>query len=335
MKPNTPPTGAVQPSAKRVTVVIPTRNREALLGRLLGQLLDSEAASRHEVIVVDEASSDGTPELLDRLARESRLTVIRHDDPVGLSGARNVGMMAARTEYVGWIDDDDLTAPDRLIRQLEGMERTGRSWACAGSVDIDDDLRIIGHRQCPPANNMLERLLAFNSLPATGQGLLVRRDLAIEVGGFDLSLRSAEDWEFCIRLAEHGDPYLLNEPLVGYRTGYASMSTNTAVMDTAIAAVFDKHSALRDRLGVEPDWGAVHQSLFTAELLNSRSAVLRRSRRLLRHNPTPRNVARCVAGVVSPGWWLKRSEQQRSDQVPDAWRRSASAWLANVGELPA
>lgn len=313
-----------------VTVVIPTRNRARLLERLLGQVLCQQAETVVEVIVVDEGSSDETAEVLERHGHDQRLIVIRHDPPQGLPAARNAGLLAASGGYVAWIDDDDLTSPDRFARQLELLQAAGRRWSCAGSVDIDDDLAVIGHRRCPPVDGFLSDIVRFNHLPAAAQGLLVERRLALEIGGFDVSLGSAEDWEFCIRLASAGSPAFLDEPLVGYRTGYASMSTDTARMETTIGEVLDKHAELRASLGVEPDWAAIHQSLLVADLLSSRWAAMRRVRKMFRADPSLRNVMRGAAVVTAPKWWATHSARRRREQVPVRWRATAERWLEDV-----
>ena len=89
-----------------VSVVIPTRNRSALLSRTLRSALRQEHVE-FEVIVVDEASSDDTPALLSAVG-DSRVRVLRHEMPRGLSGARNHGAEHARAEWLAFLDDDDL-----------------------------------------------------------------------------------------------------------------------------------------------------------------------------------------------------------------------------------
>jgi hypothetical protein len=316
-----------------IAVVVPTRDREQLVGRLLHQLLRLDGGPTYELIVVDEQSTDGTPALLARMAAEHGVRVLRHDPPRGLPGARNAGTAAATARYVAWIDDDDLTSPDRLRLQWEALRATGRRWSCAGRIDVDDDLRIIGHMRCPPEDGLLASILRFNSLPTAAQGLLVERDLAVEVGGYDESLRSAEDWEFCIRLAAVAPPHLLDEPLVGYRTGFASMSTNTARMEESIQAVLDKHAALRAAHGVEPDWGAIHQSLLAADLLAGRVPAARRLVKALRAAPSVRNGLRGLAILAAPRWFERQSAERRAAQVPAWWALRAQQWLADVPPL--
>src|SRR4029453_7953121 len=100
-----------------VSVVVPTRNRSALLARTLQSVLRQQDVE-FEVIVVDEASTDETPAVLSALGNQ-RVRVIRHDSPRGLSAARNNGAAGASGEWLAFIDDDDLWAPDRLARQLD------------------------------------------------------------------------------------------------------------------------------------------------------------------------------------------------------------------------
>lgn len=312
-----------------ISIIVPTRNREVLVDRLLGQLARIDDDLTYEVIVIDEGSSDGTPELLARYARDHGFRVIRHDDPVGLPAARNVGASAARGRWLAWIDDDDLTSTDRLRRQHEDLVATGSRWSCAARVDIDDDLTVIGHRRCPPLP-VLPGLLRVNTLPTAAQGLLVERALAEEVGGYDESLRAAEDWEYCIRLAAVAEPRFLDEPLVGYRTGVASMSTDTSRMDTAIQAVVDKHADLYARHGVIPDWAVINHTLLAADLLGGRRQGLRRAWRVLRAAPSPKAALRTAAIVAAPGWFERRAAETRRRQVPADWVAQARAWLASV-----
>ena len=210
------------------------------------------------MIVIDEGSSDATPVMLDRFADEHGFRILRHDPPRGLSGARNAGLDAARGTYIAWIDDDDLTSTDRLRRQHDALVTTGARWSCSARIDVNDDLEVIGHMRCPPNAGFAAAILRSNVLPTAAQGLLVDRALASEVGAYDEALTSAEDWDFCIRLAAVSEPHFLDEPLVAYRTGVTSMSTDTARMEETIRQVIAKYpdryagARRRTRLGEDP-----------------------------------------------------------------------------------
>src|SRR5688500_7386568 len=124
-----------------VTVVVPTRNRSALLSLTLRSVLRQQDVNL-EVIVVDEASTDDTTAMLATVA-DARVRVIRHETPLGVSSARNRGASEAHGEWLAFLDDDDLWAPDKLARQLQAAQAAGRDWAYTGSVNITDRCQIV------------------------------------------------------------------------------------------------------------------------------------------------------------------------------------------------
>lgn len=309
---------------------MPTRNRATLVGRLLRQLTEFDDHLRYEVIVIDEGSSDETGPLLAALAEAHGVRVAHHDVPLGLPAARNAGLHMANSPYVAWIDDDDLTAPDRLARQHRALTERGGGWSFTARVDIDDELRVVGHRRCIDTDDFLGAILRINCVPTSAQGLLVERELALSVGGYDESLQSAEDWDFCIRLAVRAAPHWIDEPLVAYRTGVASMSTDTRRMDDAIDTMVDKHANLYRTCGIAPDWQAIHESLITADLMGGRWRAVRRAGRSFRARPSVRGAMRIPVIAGAPRWFADRSAARRSNQVPDGWRSQTREWLDRV-----
>ena len=123
-----------------VSVVVPSYNRAALLQRTLRAILAQQITDL-EVVVVDDGSTDETARTL--AAADPRVAVIRHQQPAGVSAARNRGIAAARGEWIAFCDDDDLWSPHKLIRQLEAAEGVGAGWAYAGDVNIDERLQIL------------------------------------------------------------------------------------------------------------------------------------------------------------------------------------------------
>ena len=125
-----------------VTVVIPTHNRKELLRYALMSALRQEGVAL-EVIVVDDGSSDGTAEMLAALT-DRRVRVVHHETAQGVSAARNRGIEEARGEWIAFLDDDDLWAPDKLRLQLESATKSGRRWVYVGHVNITLANRVTG-----------------------------------------------------------------------------------------------------------------------------------------------------------------------------------------------
>src|SRR5437867_300620 len=146
-------------SADGVSVVIPTRNRQRLLRRALGSVLAQRQVDI-EVLVVDEASEDGTADFVRAIA-DPRVVLVRHDAPRGVAAARNAGLARARAPWVAFLDDDDVWAPTKLALQLAAAPAVGASWVCVGAVVVNEALRIVSGT--PPTNSCdVAKLLAFN-----------------------------------------------------------------------------------------------------------------------------------------------------------------------------
>ena len=235
-----------------VSVVIPTHNRSALLSRTLRSALRQERVD-FEVIVVDEASSDDTPALLSALD-DHRVRVLRHEIPRGLSAARNHGAEHARAEWLAFLDDDDLWAPDKLFRQVSAARETGRDWAYTGSVNIANG-RIVRSTPAPSEEEVVATLPRFPILPGGGSNVIVRRETFTQVGPFDTRLVcGGEDWELWIRLAKHSWPAGVREPLMAKRIHSSNMFAETDRIVRATTVIQTLHDT-------PIDWGRMYQWL--------------------------------------------------------------------------
>ncbi|MEI7682145.1 MAG: glycosyltransferase family 2 protein, partial [Betaproteobacteria bacterium] len=112
-----------------ISVVIPTHNRSERLRQAI-ESVRTQGWKDLEIIVVDDASTDGTPALMEDLSKlEPRIRYIRNTVALGGGGARNAGIAAARGEYVAFLDDDDLAffASDLMLLGRNGVFRILRN----------------------------------------------------------------------------------------------------------------------------------------------------------------------------------------------------------------
>ena len=157
-----------------VSVVVPTLNRSGLLQRVLPTVLgqDLEDPRCLEVVVVDDGSTDDTPQLLASWP-DDRLRVVRHERPSGVAAARNAGTKAASGRWVAWCDDDDLWAPSKLRLQLEALASTpGARWSTGGAIILNEDLVPLSTWPCQEAEGLASVLLARNLIAGGGSGTL-------------------------------------------------------------------------------------------------------------------------------------------------------------------
>jgi glycosyltransferase involved in cell wall biosynthesis len=222
-----------------VTVVIPTHNRRDLLALALLSVLRQRDVA-FEVVVVDDGSTDDTALMVATLD-DPRIRLIRHDSPRGVSAARNAGIAEARGEWIGFLDDDDLWAPDKLALQLDAAAQTGRHWVYVGHVNVTMGHRVTGGAPPLPPQALLERLPQSDVVPGGCSGVLAAKQALDQVGYFDPSLRPLADWDLWLRLAQVGPPAWVPRPLVAYRLQTRSMSTDTELVLSEFEVLARRH----------------------------------------------------------------------------------------------
>ena len=193
-----------------VSAIITTHNRSHLLARAVDSVLN-QTYRDFELIVVDDASSDDTPEIMKRYDARGDVTSIRISESRGANHARNQGANAASGEYLAYLDDDDLWLPTKLERQANALESAG-DVALVGAW-----FHIRGRVQRLPGVIPYGRLLSQNVTGSFSNCMFRKMDL-VSVGGMDESLRNAQDWDLWLKLGELGKVVVVPECLVRYNT---------------------------------------------------------------------------------------------------------------------
>jgi GT2 family glycosyltransferase len=237
------------PERPAVTAVIPTRDRRELVLRAVGVAVAQEGVDV-EVVVVDDGSRDGTAAHVERHRPAGDVRVLRSERSRGVAAARNRGLAEARGEWVAFLDDDDVWAPDKL-RTLLAAAGPAEAWACSGAVNVDEGLQVIDYSPAPAATRVFPAILAQNVVPGGCSNAVVRRAALGEVGGFDEALSVLADWDLWIRLAEIGAPAVVDAPLVGYVEHGANMhARDPAALTRELRQLDGRHALLRRRHGV-------------------------------------------------------------------------------------
>ncbi|MCC5885626.1 MAG: glycosyltransferase family 2 protein [Gammaproteobacteria bacterium] len=209
-----------------ITVIIPTFNRAPWLAKTLGSVF-GQSVHVHQVILVDDGSTDGTAGLVETLLSDNpawrdRLLFIRQDNQ-GKSVALNLGLSRSLGAWVGFNDSDDCWKPEKLQRQFEALAAHADCGACfSDSVYITDDRETDttfqrGKLALARPMGRLEHALEITGRLSHGimmQSLLVRSDVLKKVGEFDPIMRVAQDVDFLFRLALATPLCYVNAPLV-------------------------------------------------------------------------------------------------------------------------
>lgn len=196
-----------------VSIVFPVYNKSELLPTTLPSLL-SQTYREFELIAVDDGSTDGSGDFLDRLAKtDSRVKVIRQPN-AGVAAARNAALDRASGDYVVFADADDTVCPDWLEVLTKEAETSGADIVVSGFFSTDSNGKALDTVLPPEEGNITGKEFLGNfyahqsnhGLPGFGHGKIVRRDL-IEKNNirFTPGLKLAEDLDFFVRLYDKAE----------------------------------------------------------------------------------------------------------------------------------
>ncbi len=214
------------------SVLIPSYEHAAFLPAAIVSALRSRWVD--EVLIADDGSADGSPEIVERLANDGRVRCVTAPGPGRLGAARRLDALvaAARCEWVAVLDSDDLFVPGRFEALARSGSAPGVSFLAGELLVIDEAGAAIGPKRGAldpeypfPAEidvaAKLERhelldLLANQNFVATTSNMTFTRALHDRVGGFR-ELRCAHDWDFALRACLHGSARWVPQPLTQYR----------------------------------------------------------------------------------------------------------------------
>ena len=210
-----------------VSVIIPTYNR----GWILTEAIDSVLAQDYEdfeLIVVDDGSTDNTPEILDAYGQD--IMVLRQANK-GVSAARNRGIAEAGGQLVAFLDSDDFWLPRKLSRQVDFFKlnpdavinQTEEIWIRNGARVNPKDR----HRK--PSGMIFERSLGLCLISPSA--VMIKKPLFDAVGVFDENLPACEDYDLWLRVSCRYPVHLIDTPLIIKRGGHGDELSKAPGLD--------------------------------------------------------------------------------------------------------
>jgi glycosyltransferase involved in cell wall biosynthesis len=224
-------------TAPAVSVVIPVYNAAAYLPAAVESVL-GQSFKDTELIVVDDGSTDGTPEVLSQYG--PRVRYLRQDNR-GVAEARNRGIAQSRGRYVAFLDADDTWVLEKLDRQIGALAGAVEYRACYGAyAACDEQLQPLAVQRSVRLGSALEDLLLRGNVVGNPGSVLCERSLLAVIGGFDPELGQCADWDMWIRLATVTEFLYLDEPLVNYRQHALNMSRRPDLLERDSLRVLEK-----------------------------------------------------------------------------------------------
>jgi glycosyltransferase involved in cell wall biosynthesis len=197
-----------------ISLIITTYNRPHMLARAVES---ARKASRGEVevVVVDDASTDETA----RLCRSiPHIKYVRAERNQRVAGARNLGILASRGEFLGFLDDDDVRLPGSLDPQLAALAADRQAGFIYGQAILSGHDGAVKEDCYPagcPQGDIFFRLLAQNFIPCGS--VVFRRACLSRVGLLDDALAGIDDWDLWLRIAALYKVKALEQPVLRWR----------------------------------------------------------------------------------------------------------------------
>lgn len=197
----------------KISVIIPTYNRAQHVGNAIESVLN-QTLPVHEIIVVDDGSTDDTRVVLERFGEKIRYI---HQDNGGVASARNVGIVAATGDWIAFLDSDDVWKQNKIELQVDNLQQSGADVCCSA---YEDDLGYSSTELFPEMEIGAARyfddsltLMFHNCHHPLVQTMLAKKSLLLRMGLFDQTLRVAEDTKLMYQIAFHTGVCYINRPL--------------------------------------------------------------------------------------------------------------------------
>lgn len=238
-----------------VSVIIPAFNRAHTIKRAIDSVR-GQSYKNIEVIVVDDCSTDGTIECVQKWYGDADwLLYVINDENVGAAASRNIGVQYAHGDYIAFQDSDDEWMPDKLECQMRLMDKSpddvGMIYCCMERRMGEEVYDVWPPAEAPmevKSGNMLKTLLLGPVIST--QTMLIDKQAFLDCGGFDVGLKVMEDYEFSVRFARTYRIGLVDKTLVIQHESAGGINSNLTERIITQSYVMEQGYEDMRRLGI-------------------------------------------------------------------------------------
>jgi len=223
-----------------VSVIIPAYGHADYIVASIESALQQDPPPR-EVIVIDDSSPDDTAARLAPMIAAGRITYHRQLN-AGMASARNVGARMATSDYLYFLDDDDLMFAGALQWMVRELETRPDVAMVSGDMVVFEGSPPVAQMTTAPMQDVDPLpFMIFNQLGSPGQ-VLLRRDAFNAVGAFDPTIWGVDDWDLWLRLLERYPARVARRPVLAYRLHAHNASRDVARMYESSLRVARQHA---------------------------------------------------------------------------------------------
>ena len=202
----------------KISIVIPTYNREKIIGRTLDCIV-AQTFTDWECIVVDDFSTDNTKDLIySYVQKDCRFHYMLNERKKGAQGARNTGLYHSSADWVWFMDSDDIVHDDFLEKMSRATNEDVDVVTCYTNVIDKDSMHVTNMRKWNCSGNIHEDLLAWKSY-VFFQSSIVRKSQLLEIGGLDENCPAHQEYDTHIMLSQIACYKTIPEALFDYYVG--------------------------------------------------------------------------------------------------------------------
>ena len=224
----------------KISVIIPTYNREKLLSKTINSVLN-QSRSVDEIIVVDDGSTDNTQEVVNNYNNDTIKYI--YQDNNGVSSARNHGIQLSSNDWLCFLDSDDIWDENKIEKQINFhtqnphilFSHTDELWMFNNKI-----IKQKKH-QLKPSGFCFEQNIPNTLIGAST--MMIHKKVLKDVGYFDESLLACEDYDLWLRILTKYELGLINEKLITKIAGHENqLSFSTKLMDKYRISALKKHT---------------------------------------------------------------------------------------------
>ena len=242
---------AGKPNRPLVSVVMVVRNVDRFLAEAIDSIL-GQTFTGFEFIILDFGSTDKSKAIASSYAdRDERIRL--HEVPnCGLGEARNAACFLAEGKYIAIQDADDVSMPDRLLWEVDFMEKQPDAGLVGGAAEwVDAELRPLWTLNFPTEDREIRTALSTRC-PFCQTAVLLRREAFTAVGGYRVAFAPAEDYDLWLRISEHYRCANLKQVAVKYRIHPQQVSMSKREQQTLAIVAARKSAVFRKKGGPDP-----------------------------------------------------------------------------------
>lgn len=292
------------PSRPTISVIMPVRNARLYVKRAIDSILD-QTFSCFELIILDDASADGTDEVLKEIAKnDSRILLMRNEKRYGVTKTLNIGLGRATGRYIARQDADDWSAKRRFETQLAYLEQNPQLGLVGTWINhVDSSGALLRVKKWPETSEAIRQALVHVNVITHGS-ILGRYELFSRCGGYREVFKVSQDRDLWLRATEQFALGNVPETLYSLRIHKESVSATHKQQKAITNQIIFDCVDLRRRNGID-----IFQTPYAGKAPNSTGVNTRklRSYDLLLSLPEPRSSRRNlrIVGILSRCifWW--------------------------------